>query len=360
MRRPTITAVLSFLLSLGSTALAAASDDLSSQVGHHVVFSYPGQQPPAHLFDLIKQGKVGGIILFGENVSSDLKSTVDEFQNAYKQSPGYPGSPLLILTDQEGGQVVRLPGGPASSAKQVGQYSDPTGMATDTGHVAAKALKAYHVNGNLAPVLGVYRQPGDFLDYYGRSYGNTSDLVAECAAAFIEAQQGSGVVATAKHFPGLGAAGHTENTDVRPVTIDLTLDELRSVDEAPYTSAIAAGVDMVMTSWALYPALDSTYPAGLSTSWVGDELRGRLGFQGVTITDAIEAGALQAFGDDPARAVRASQVGMDMILASGRDVSQGEAIVDALVSALQDGTLASDSFAQATDRILALRSKLRA
>lgn len=358
MRRTSITVLLSSLFSLCSAALATTSDDLPSQVGHHVIFSYPGLQPPAHLFDLIKQGKVGGIILFGENVSSNLTSTIDAFQNAYKQSPDYPGSPLLIMTDQEGGEVVRLPGGPAMSAKQVGQSTDPEGTATDTGNIAASALQAYHVNTNLAPVLGVYREPGDFLDNYGRSYGNTSGLVAECASAFITAQQGAGVIATAKHFPGLGAAGKNQNTDEEPVTINLSLDELRSVDMAPYTSAITAGVDMVMNSWALYPALDAKYPSGLSTSWVQNELRGRLGFRGVTITDAIEAGALQAFGDDPARAVLATQAGMDVILASGRNVTQGEAIVNAVVSALQGGALDSDSFAQATDRILALRKKL--
>lgn len=358
MRQTTITQTLSFLLSLSLTAFAVPSGDLSSQVGHHVIFSYPGLQPPAHLFNLIKQGKVGGIILFGENVSSNLSSTIDAFQNAYKQSPDYPGAPLLIMTDQEGGLVARLPGGPTMSAKQVGQSADPKATATETGNVAADALHDYHVNTNLAPVLGVYREAGDFLDYYGRSYGNTSDLVTECAAAFIGAQQGAGAIATAKHFPGLGAAGRTENTDVVHVTINLTLDELRSIDEAPYISAIATGVDMVMNSWALYPALDSRYPSGLSTSWVQGELRGRLGFEGVTMTDAIEAGALEAFGDDPARAVLASRAGMDIILASARNVTQGEAIVDGLVSALQDGSLAGDSFAHATNRILALRRKL--
>jgi beta-glucosidase-like glycosyl hydrolase len=214
------------------------------------------------------------------------------------------------------------------------------------------------VNTNLAPILGVYREEGDFLDNYGRSFGNTSALVATCGQAFIIAQQGAGIIATAKHFPGLGAAGKTENTDEEPVTINLTLEELRSVDEIPYTTAIPAGVDMIMNSWALYPALDAKYPSGLSRAWIQDELRGRLGFQGVTITDAIEAGALQAFGDDAARGVLASQAGMDVILASARNVTQGEAIVDALVSALEDGTLSQDSFAEATDRILALRKKI--
>lgn len=357
MRWTTTSQLLSLFLSFSLTN-AAPTNNSSSQVGHHVIFSYSGLQPPDHLFDLIKQGKVGGIILFGENVSDNLSTTIDAFQNAYKQSPTYPGSPLLIMTDQEGGIVARLPGGPAMSAKQVGQSANPKESATQSGKTAANALENYHVNTNLAPVLGVYRQPGDFLDEYQRSYGNTSDLVTVCSSAFITAQQDAGAIATAKHFPGLGAASKTENTDLGPVTLNLTLDELRSVDEAPYIQAIAAGVDMVMTSWAVYPALDPQYPSGLSKSWVQGELRGRLGFQGVTITDALEAGALQAFGDMSSRAVLASQAGMDVILASARNVTQGEAAVNGLAAALRDGTLSHQAFAHATDRILALRRKI--
>lgn len=358
MRWATIPQLLSSLLTLTPATLALDSRDLYVQAGHHVVFSYSGVQPPDYLFDLIEQGKVGGIIFFGENVVDNLTTTIDAFQDAFKQSPGYPGSPLLILTDQEGGQVVRLPRGPTMSAKQVGQSRDPKSSARQTGKIAADALKAYHINANLAPVLGVYRKAGDFLNNYERSYGNSSSLVTTCASVFIHAQQDAGFLATAKHFPGLGAAETNENTDEAPVTIDLTLNELRVVDEAPYVSAIAAGVGMVMASWALYPALDPKLPSGLSTSWIQDELRGRLGFEGVTITDAIEAGALEAFGDDPARAVLASQAGMDIILASARNVTQGEAVVEALVSALQDGSLTQHSFAQATDRILELRQKI--
>ncbi|KAJ5081230.1 Glycoside hydrolase superfamily [Penicillium angulare] len=349
---------LSYFLALVHTGNGAAVKDFSDEVGYHIIYSYPGVQPPAHLNTLIEQGKVGGIIIFGENVADNLSTIIDGFQETYKQSAFYSGSPLLILTDQEGGEVRRLPGGPISSAKQIGQSTDPASAAKKSGSDAASALGADHLNGNLAPVLDIYRQAGNFIDESGRSYGNTSAIVATCASAFTEAQQRAGFIATAKHFPGLGAAGAGENTDEEPVTINLGIDELRSVDEAPYSKVISAGIDMVMTSWALYPALDAKYPSGLSTAWVQDELRGRLGFKGVTITDAIEAGALQAFGDDPSRAILASQAGMDIILASGRNVTQGEAIYDSLLAALNDGSLSSGEFSQATDRILSLRKRL--
>ncbi|OAF58003.1 hypothetical protein VC83_05448 [Pseudogymnoascus destructans] len=99
---------------------------------------------------------------------------------------------------------------------------------------------------------------------------------------------------------------------------------MRNVDEAPYKGAIAAGADMVMASWALYPDLEAKLPAGLSVPSVQEELRQRLGFKGVTITDAIEAGSLKAFGNDAERGVLAAVAGMDIILASGRNATQGE------------------------------------
>lgn len=335
---------------------AAVSDEV--QVGHHVVFSYPGLEPPSHLFDLIKQGKVGGIILFGENINGSVADVVQTFQDAYSQSPAYAGHPLLIMTDQEGGQVTRLPGGPKLSAREVGDSSNPGQAATQAGEVAARILKSAQVNSNLAPVLGVYRQQGDFLDNYGRSFGNYSGIVSKCASSWITAQQSAGVLAAAKHFPGLGLAGTDENTDVKPVTINAPLSTLRGVDEAPYQDAISAGVDMVLASWAVYPALDSKNPAGLSTAWIQDELRDRLQFTGVTITDAIEAGALESFGSDANRGLLATQAGMDIILASGRNVTQGEDIVDGLVAALSSGAVSRDSFEAAGDRILNLRKKL--
>ena len=107
----------------------------------------------------------------------------------------------------------------------------------------------------------------------------------------IKAQQAGGVAATAKHFPGLGAAAASQNTDAGPVTLYLSLATIRSIDEVPFAAAIAAGVKLVMVSWAVYPAMGAR-PAGLSPNVVQGELRGRLDFTGVTITDALEAGAL--------------------------------------------------------------------
>jgi beta-N-acetylhexosaminidase len=214
------------------------------------------------------------------------------------------------------------------------------------------------MNVNLAPVLDVFRTPGDFIDQFGRSYSSNAQTVARLGGAFIRNQQRTGVAATAKHFPGLGAATTSQNTDEGPVTLRLSRSKLRAVDERPYTSAIASGVDLVMVSWARYPALDKHRPAGLSSAVVQGELRKRLDFTGVTITDALEAGALRAYGPVSNRAVLAAGAGMDLILCSARSVSQGKSAVAALARALEQGQLDRSAFMASVNRVDALRSAL--
>lgn len=175
-------------------------------------------------------------------------------------------------------------------------------------------------------------------------------VCAECGYGFVNAQQRLRVAATGKHFPGLGAATASQNTDERPVTLDVSLRNLRAIDEVPFQSAMSAGVKLVMCSWAVYPALDAKLPAGLSPRIVQGELRDRLKFRGVTITDALEAGALSAFGTTARRAVMAASAGMDVILAAAQNVGQGQDTVNALAAALQAGKLPRTPFVAARRR----------
>jgi beta-N-acetylhexosaminidase len=339
---------------------APASLTPEQLAGQRVIYSYSGLTPPASLLSLIRHGKAAGVIFFGDNISSDaqIAAVTQELEQA-DASPDNPvKQPLLLMTDQEGGEVRRLPGQPDLSEKQIGQSSDPGAAATAAGTGAGQNLAGVGMNVNLAPVLDVYRKAGDFDDQYGRSYSENPDLVSELGADFITAQQQAGVAATAKHFPGLGAATKNQDTDVRPVTLNVPLSTLRSVDEYPYQAAIKAGVKLVMVSWAVYPALDPGVPAGFSSAIVRGELRDRLGFDGVTITDALEAGALKAYGSYGNRAVLAAGAGMDLVLCADGDVSEGEAALDALASGYQDGTLNQAAFGQSVDRIISLRASL--
>ena len=334
---------------------------LQQLAGQRIVYSYAGLRPPQSLLAAIRAGEAGGVIFFGPNVSSaaQLRSVINELQAASRASPLH--TRLLMLTDQEGGEVRRLPGAPAPSEKQIGESSAATAAASAAGAGAARTLQGAGINVNLAPVLDVYRQPGNFIDEFQRSYSSNPGTVATLGAAFISTQQRAGVAATAKHFPGLGAAARSQNTDLVPVTLKTPLATLRALDEAPYVSAIAAGVKLVMTSWAIYPALDSHLPAGLSSAVIQRELHGHLGFKGVTITDGIDAGALARFGGVGNRAVLAASAGADLILCATTNPDDntpaiGAAARNAIASALARHRLGAAAATQAASRILALRN----
>jgi len=205
----------------------------------------------------------------------------------------------------------------------------------------------------------VYRQPGDFDDQLGRSYSTNPGAVSLLGTDFITAQQRGGVAATAKHFPGLGAATMREDTDKVGVTLNEPVTEIRATDEVPYRAAIAAGVKLIMVSWAVYPALAPGRPAGLSPAIVDGELRQRLGFTGVTITDALEADALRPFGGIPSRSLLAARAGMDLILCSEKNYAEGVQAAAGLVQGYSDGQLGRAAFTAAVQRVLALRASLR-
>lgn len=348
------------LFGSGTPTSAGPPDPLSglttSQLaGQRVIYSYAGLTPPEELFDRIRAGEAAGVIFFGENITSQaqIRAVIDDLQAANEESP--IDAPLLMMTDQEGGIVRRLPGEPVLSAKWVGAGPHSRQLASEAGTGAGENMLGAGMNVNLAPVLGVYRQPLDFLDQFQRSYGHDAHKVARLGAAFISAQQSTGVAATVKHFPGLGAATASQNTDLGPVTLDLSRRKLRTVDDVPYPPALAAGVDLVMASWAQYPRLDPDWPAGLSRKIVRGRLRNQFGFSGVTITDAMEAGAITPFGTPDENTVRAARVGMDLLLFSAKDTDQGVAGLDALTAALEDGTLDPVHFNESIVRVLALR-----
>ena len=350
--------------SAGGSAPMAAAHSLSLQqlAGERIVYAYAGLRPPSSLLNAIRAGQAAGVIFFSNNIASpsQIRGVIAQLQRASLASPLH--TRLLMMTDQEGGEVRRLPGAPALSEKQIGESPHGVTLARSAGDGAGRNLGSVGINVNLAPVLDVYRQAGNFIDEFGRSYSGNAASVAALGGAFISSQQRTGVAATAKHFPGLGAASRGQNTDLGPVTLRLSTSTLRSVDESPYRAALAAGVRLVMTSWAVYPALDPHRPAGLSPLVIGGELRGRLGFHGVTITDGIDAGAVTPFGSLARRSVLAAAAGADLILCAATNPaanspSIGSTVLHAITSALSGNQLSRSAAQKAADRVLALRSQ---
>lgn len=207
---------------------AASRLSASQLVGQRIVLGFSGASPPARVERMIHAGQVAGVVLFSENLPSRAagRRLIRQLQ-AIRRPPGLR-DPLLVMTDQEGGQVKRLGGAPAASARTMGE-GGPV-FSRDQGRRTAANLRSLGVNVDLAPILDVAR-PGGAIDAADRGFGSSPANVTATAVPFAVALQRGGVAATAKHFPGLGSA--RLNTDDAVQRIGLSRGTLRDLDEAP-------------------------------------------------------------------------------------------------------------------------------
>jgi beta-N-acetylhexosaminidase len=318
--------------------------------GQRIVLGFSATHPPAAVERMIRAGEVAGVVFFADNLPS--RSAGRRLIRRLQAIPRPPGlrDPLLAMTDQEGGLVKRIDGAPTVSARTMGARG--AAFSADQGRRAAGDLRRVGIVGVLAPVLDVGR-PGGTIAETDRGFGSTAADVAATAVPFAAALQGGGVAATGKHFPGLGSA--RLNTDDAVQRIGLSKSTLREVDEAPYRRFAEAGGDMVMLSTAIYPAL-SPQPAAFSRPIATGELRERLGFKGVSITDALDTVAVKAFGGPAKVAKAAARAGTDLLLYT--DPAEAAKAHRALLQALRTNTISRASFEESARRVLSLRSEL--
>ena len=323
---------------------------LRQLAGERLVVGFEGTKPPAAVREMIREGRVAGAILFAENLPSRAagRRLVGELEGI----PRPPGlrDPLLVMIDQEGGLVKRIGGAPIVSAAQMGARG--AGFSRAQGERTAANLRDVDLNVDLAPVLDVAR-PGSDIAETERAFGATAERVEATAVPFATALEEGGVVATAKHFPGLGSA--RLNTDDAVQRVDRSKAVLRNVDEAPYRRFVDAGGEMVMLSTAIYPVF-SPKPAAFARPIATGELRDRLGFDGVSITDDLTTVSVLAFGGPAKAGVAAAGAGTDLLLfVDHRAGARAEA---ALLRGLRSGALRRADFEASAGRVLRLRHRL--
>ncbi len=294
----------------------------------------------------LAHGELGGVILFPpEGADPDeLGAHVARLRAAAERAEG--PAPIVMI-DQEGGDVARLPAlPPTGSAAAIGR--DGAERAAQEGADTGAALAGIGIDVDLAPVLDL---AGPVLG--SRAFASDAERVSELGVAFGTPMQEAGVAATAKHFPGLGSA--TVNTDTEPSTVELSAADLeRSL--IPFRAAVDAGFELVMVANATYPRLDPNRPASQSPKVIDGLLRGDLGYGGVVITDDLDAGALTGAGiAEGDAAVGAADAGADLILTA---LSSGEEAQRALAGAMRDGSLPRAAMLESCARTTALRARL--
>lgn len=289
----------------GTAARRAPVDDLSldEQVGSLVVLRFAGTTLPGYVRRILRDGEAAGVILFADNLTGpgQARALTASIQEA-------AGGDALIMVDQEGGPVRNLPWlGPAQAAPDQGDAA----AVRATSRQAGRALADQGFNVVLGPVADVPSVPGSALA--GRGFSTDPRLAGERVAAAVRGWQEGGVTATLKHFPGLGAA--TTNTDDGPAVVEGGREEL--ADLVAFRAGLKADPGLVMLSSARYPGLDPDALALVSPVIVG-LLRDPLGFDGVVITDSLEARAVQARLTVEEAAVGSVKAGGDIALTTGR------------------------------------------
>lgn len=324
---------------------------LRYRAGQRIVTGWQGGSPPKALRRAIRRGDIGGVVVFAANIPSrsKLRRSIRSLQRIPRPA-GLRGRPLLVMVDQEGGQVKRLSGAPSASAEVMSRWS--RGKIRSEGAATARNVADVGINVDLAPVLDVAR-PGGAIDREDRGWGTSASRVRKKAIPFGIAMQRRGVAATAKHFPGLGAM--ETNTDFASQRIKLSKRKLRRTDMAPYERWTRKRGVLVMSSFAVYTRF-SKRPAAFARSIIGGELRRRLGYRGVVITDGLDAVAAQNFGSVAKRSRAAAAAGNDILLFS--HLSSALEAARTLRKGFRGGRLARDQFNRSVERVLELRSRL--
>jgi beta-N-acetylhexosaminidase len=312
-------------------------------LGQMIIARFQGPRPSTSFLARIRAGEIGGVILFADNVARGLgaaETLTAELQRAAREG-GQP--PLLIMTDQEGGAVKRLPGPPTLAPATM----NSSAIAFAQGAATGRLLRSVGINVDLAPVADVERVAGSFLG--SRSFGSTPVAVADRACAFARGLASEHVAYTLKHFPGLGRAGG--NTDLGPVTIDAFASALRA-DYRAYQACGTNPLALVMVSNASYPALSGPLPAVMSPAIYQRELPlATNGAPDVTISDDLQAGAIV---NQSAPARRAISAGLDMAMYAETEQASASAYATLLQDA-RSGALSTGRIQDADRAIIVLK-----
>jgi beta-glucosidase-like glycosyl hydrolase len=317
---------------------------LDEQLGQLIIVQFAGRSATPEALRMVTDQGVGGVLSFAANIQTgdQTRAMTSDLQHG-------AAVPLLMSVDQEGGLVNRFRAiiGPQPGAKAM---TTPE-IAYQRGQHDAQLLQSYGYNLNLAPVVDVGTANPQLLD---RTFGSDPQTVATLAGAYMAGLQQSGAVtACLKHFPGIGAT--TTDPHLGLPILTRSRADWERIDLAPYQTLLVTGnVHAIMVTHEMIPAVDSRYPSSLSPVVIDSELRQKLGFQGVVITDSLYMGALNNRWSVAQAAALAIEAGADMVIGpqNAQVVAQ---VKDTLKAAIASGQLSQARIETSVKRVLKLK-----
>ena len=302
---------------------------------------------------IIKEQKIGGVILFNANIVSPsqlltLNTNLQNFSNAYNEMP------LFISVDEEGGYVARLSpknGFPDTySAYSIAMKHNYT-FTTECGSNIGKTLAGVKINMNFAPDTDLLVNPNNpIIAKYNRSF--SADPVEDTAQAraFITGLHNHKILTSTKHFPGHGSS----TSDSHEGFVDVT-DTWQSYELDPFRNLVD-DTDMVMVAHIFNKNLDDTYPASLSKKTITGILRDQLHFNGLVITDSLTMGAITQNYKYEDAIILALNAGNDILLICTDNSTYPKNTLDILENAVNTGKISTSRVEQSFQRIMAVKA----
>lgn len=322
--------------------------NLADKVGQMLMVGFYGLEAPQYILDWLKEGKVGGIILFARNVESP-QQVADLCQSLHEVAK----YPILISIDQEGGAVSRLRDGFSQSpgAMALSATDDET-LAEQVSQILGNEMSALGINWTYAPAVDItYNKDNPTVGV--RSFGTDKETVSQFSSAAVRGFQAGGVAACAKHFPGLGDTAI--DTHLALATVRTSVEQVVLNDLLPYRAAMDDDLASIMTTHTVFAELDKEYPATLSPVVIKRLLRNELHFDGVVTTDCMEMKAIADNYGSGESAVLAMLAGVDIVLFSHTRAMQEEAY-SAMIAAAESGRVSLDIIDKANARIAKLKA----
>src|SRR5947208_11233066 len=328
--------------------------DLDADIGAVMVFSWRGSVDWSVVRPLLVNNQVGGVLLFTPNFggnASDLKSWSDKLQAL--ASSTCLGHPILVMLDEEGGEVANVKASFAPPWPSAMAASGPEHV-RELERINGAGLRAAGVGLNLAPVADVRTNPRDGI-IGARSFGANPSVVAPLVGAAVQGLHDGGVGATVKHFPGLGGAAGDPHVAIP--TDPESEAQWEAVQMPAFQAGIAAGADAVMVTSVYVPGLGGGSMQAMFSAAVIGKLRTQLGFEGVIVTDSLSMGGIGARWSLPEAAVMALVAGNDMLLLGNGDPNYEADAVSAIRGAVLSGRLDRTKLHESAIRVNALRDR---
>lgn len=328
---------------------------LRQKVGQLLIFGYAGKSADASLQRLLREQQPGALITFGRNIQS-LPQIARLNRQAQAWARTNTGLPLMIMVDQEGGNVARLKVHRSlPSALALGETKDLT-LIEQYGEALGKLMHQLGFNVNLAPVLDL-SDPFSISFIGPRSFGVQPTDVGQAASAFARGLALARVIPTAKHFPGHGGVVQDSHHET-PKKLS-TLEELVEGDLIPFQKFAQADYPRaVMMAHISYPQIDpSGTPAAFSPVFIEQVLRQKFHYTGLIITDDVEMSGANAAGSIEDRVVRAIQAGNDMVMVAWSATRQRRAL-EALMNAVKSGKISQARIDQSLKRIVSYKLQM--